>query len=78
MHLPRTNTLHLKFKNKKRATPNPASASPCGEGTRHVPKSDCYFIDDPKCLDTSLNINFYNIRRLITNFQSVEHHLSST
>ncbi|MPC28450.1 hypothetical protein E2C01_021655 [Portunus trituberculatus] len=45
-------------------TPNPASESRSEEGTRNVPRSDCSLIDDPKCLDTSLNfffINFCNI-----------------
>ncbi|MPC08760.1 hypothetical protein E2C01_001352 [Portunus trituberculatus] len=53
------------------AAPNPASESPSGEGTKN---------NDPKCLDTSLDfffINFCNIRGLRSNFQSVEHHLSS-
>ncbi|MPC88714.1 hypothetical protein E2C01_083633 [Portunus trituberculatus] len=47
------------------ATPNPASESPSGEGTRNVSRSGCSLVDDPKCLDTSLNfffINFCNIR----------------
>ncbi|MPC41041.1 hypothetical protein E2C01_034621 [Portunus trituberculatus] len=38
-------------------------------------------VDDPKCLDTSLNfffINFCNIRGLRSNFPSVENHLSSS
>ncbi|MPC54811.1 hypothetical protein E2C01_048738 [Portunus trituberculatus] len=63
------------------ANPNPASESPSGEGTKNVPTSDCSLDDDPKCLDTFLNlfyINFCNIRDLSSNFQSVEHHLSST
>ncbi|MPC32107.1 hypothetical protein E2C01_025412 [Portunus trituberculatus] len=62
-------------------TLNPASESPSGEGTRNVPRSDCFLDDDLKCLDTSLNffyINFCNIRGLRSNFQSVEHHLSFT
>ncbi|MPC60738.1 hypothetical protein E2C01_054794 [Portunus trituberculatus] len=61
-------------------TPNPASESPSGEGTRNVPRSDSSLDNDPKCLDTSLNfyINFCNIHGLRSNFQSVEHHLSST
>ncbi|MPC31001.1 hypothetical protein E2C01_024273 [Portunus trituberculatus] len=57
------------------ATPNPASESPSGEGTTNVPRSDCS-LDD-----TSFNfffINFCNIRGLSSDFQSVEHHLSST
>ncbi|MPC37606.1 hypothetical protein E2C01_031093 [Portunus trituberculatus] len=63
------------------ATLNPASESPSGEGTRNVPRSDSSLENDPKCLDASLNfffINFCNIRGLKSNFQSVEHHLSST
>ncbi|MPC88504.1 hypothetical protein E2C01_083410 [Portunus trituberculatus] len=63
------------------ATPNPASESPSGEGTKNVPISDCSLVGDPKYLETSLNfffINFCNIRGLRSNFQSVEHHLSST
>ncbi|MPC51265.1 hypothetical protein E2C01_045111 [Portunus trituberculatus] len=63
------------------ATPNPASESPYGEGTRHVPWSDCLLGGDAICLDTSLGfffINFCNIRGLRSNFQSVKHHLSST
>ncbi|MPC18590.1 hypothetical protein E2C01_011478 [Portunus trituberculatus] len=62
-------------------TPNPASESPSGEGTRHVSKSDSSLGDHPKCLDTSLNfffINFCNIRNLRSNFKFIEHHLSST
>ncbi|MPC38951.1 hypothetical protein E2C01_032469 [Portunus trituberculatus] len=53
------------------ATPNPASESPSGEGTGNIPRSDSSLNDDPKCLDTSLNlfyIKFCNIR--------VEHILS--
>ncbi|MPC37643.1 hypothetical protein E2C01_031130 [Portunus trituberculatus] len=63
------------------ATSNPASESPSREGTRNVPRSDCSLGGDPKCLDISFNIffiNFCNIRGLGSNFQSVEHHLSST
>ena len=63
------------------ATPTPASESPSGEGTINVPRSDCSPGIDPKCLDTPLtffSINFCNIRGLRSNFQSVEHHLSST
>ncbi|MPC16165.1 hypothetical protein E2C01_008985 [Portunus trituberculatus] len=63
------------------ATPNPASEFPSGEGTRNVPRSDCSLGGDLKCLDTSLDfffINFCNIHGLRSNFQSVEHHLSST
>ncbi|MPC13805.1 hypothetical protein E2C01_006552 [Portunus trituberculatus] len=47
----------------------------------YVPKSDASLSDDHKCLDTSLNffyINFCNIHGLRSNFQCVEHHLSST
>ena len=63
------------------ATPTPASESPSGEGTINVPRSDCSSGIDPKCLDTPLtffSINFCNIRGLRSDFQSVEHHLSST
>ncbi|MPC72018.1 hypothetical protein E2C01_066310 [Portunus trituberculatus] len=63
------------------ATPNPASKSPSGEGIRNVPRLDSSLDNDPRCLDISLNfscINFCNIRGLRFNFQSVEHHLSST
>ncbi|MPC44130.1 hypothetical protein E2C01_037794 [Portunus trituberculatus] len=62
------------------ATPNPASESFSGEGTRNVPRSDSSRDDDPKCHDTSLNIfyiNFCNIRGLRSNLQFVQHHLSS-
>ncbi|MPC60114.1 hypothetical protein E2C01_054151 [Portunus trituberculatus] len=50
--------------------------------TRNVPRSDCSLGGDPKCLDTSLNffvINHCNIKicGLTSNFQSLEHHLSS-
>ncbi|MPC43102.1 hypothetical protein E2C01_036739 [Portunus trituberculatus] len=61
-------------------TPNHASESPSGEGTKNVPRLDASLNDDLKCLDTSLNflyINFCNIHALRSNFQSVEHHLSS-
>ncbi|MPC57526.1 hypothetical protein E2C01_051507 [Portunus trituberculatus] len=63
------------------ATPNPASECPSWEGTRNVPKLDCSVDGDHKYLDTFLNfsyINFSNICSLRSNFQSVEHHLSST
>ncbi|MPC21850.1 hypothetical protein E2C01_014852 [Portunus trituberculatus] len=62
-------------------TPNPASESPSEEGNINVPRSDFSSNSDPKCLDTSLNLLFihlYNIPCLKSNFQSVEHHLSST
>ncbi|MPD01860.1 hypothetical protein E2C01_097405 [Portunus trituberculatus] len=62
-------------------TPINASESHSGEGTKNVPRSDTSLDNDPKCLDTSLNffyINFCNMRGLSSNFQSVEHHLSST
>ncbi|MPC74636.1 hypothetical protein E2C01_069004 [Portunus trituberculatus] len=62
-------------------TPNPASESPSEKRTRNVPRSDCSLGGDLKCLDTSLDfsfINFCNISGLRSNFQSVEHHLSST
>ncbi|MPC33157.1 hypothetical protein E2C01_026501 [Portunus trituberculatus] len=45
-------------------TPNPASESLSGEGTRKVPRSDCSLGGNLKCLDTSLDfffINFCNI-----------------
>ncbi|MPC64135.1 hypothetical protein E2C01_058247 [Portunus trituberculatus] len=60
---------------------NNASESPSGEGTKNILRSDASLDNDTKCLDTSLNffsINFCNIRGLRSNFQSVEHHLSST
>ncbi|MPC53890.1 hypothetical protein E2C01_047794 [Portunus trituberculatus] len=63
------------------ATPNPASESSTGKGTSNVPRSDFSLGGDPKYLDTSLHfsfINFCNIRGFRSNFQSVEHHLSST
>ncbi|MPC66030.1 hypothetical protein E2C01_060173 [Portunus trituberculatus] len=63
------------------ATPNPASESPSGEVTKSIPRSDCSPGGDSKCLDTSLDfffINFCKIRGLASNFQSLEHHLSST
>ncbi|MPC46862.1 hypothetical protein E2C01_040592 [Portunus trituberculatus] len=63
------------------ATPNPASESPSGEKTRNVPRLDSSLDKNHKCLDTSLNffyINFCNFRSLRSNFQTVEHHLSST
>ena len=47
----------------------------------NVPRSDCSFPDDFACLDTSSNtfaLDFCNIRGFRSNFQSVEHHLSST
>ncbi|MPC46953.1 hypothetical protein E2C01_040685 [Portunus trituberculatus] len=59
----------------------PASEPPSGEGTGNVPRLNSSLDDDPKCLDTSLNffyINFCNTHGLTSNFQSVEHHLSST
>ena len=58
-----------------------ASESPSGEGTINVPSSDRPFGNDLRCLDTSsnlLSVNFCNIRGLCSNFQSVEHHLSSS
>ncbi|MPC59824.1 hypothetical protein E2C01_053852 [Portunus trituberculatus] len=62
------------------ATLNPALESPSGEGARNVPRSDCSLSGNPKCLDSSLNffINFCNTCSLRSNFQSVEHNLSST
>ncbi|MPC47542.1 hypothetical protein E2C01_041291 [Portunus trituberculatus] len=74
MHLPH---IHPSPENPKYY----ASESPSGEGTKNVPRSDSPLVNDLKCLDTSLNffyINFCNIRGLRSNFQSVEHHLSST
>ncbi|MPC82080.1 hypothetical protein E2C01_076725 [Portunus trituberculatus] len=63
-------------------TPISASESPSGEGTKNVPSSDAFLDNDPKCLGTSLKfffyINFCNICGLRSNFQSVEHNLSST
>ncbi|MPC10924.1 hypothetical protein E2C01_003568 [Portunus trituberculatus] len=46
------------------ATPNSASESSSGEGTRNIPRSDCSLGIGPKCLDILLNffINFCNIR----------------
>ena len=58
-----------------------ASESPSGEGTINVPSSDGSSGMDSRCLDTSSNflyINFCNIRGIRSNFQSVEHHLSSS
>ncbi|MPC10625.1 hypothetical protein E2C01_003264 [Portunus trituberculatus] len=40
------------------ATPNPASESPSGEGTRNVPRSDSSLDNDPKYRDT---FNFFYI-----------------
>ncbi|MPC31260.1 hypothetical protein E2C01_024545 [Portunus trituberculatus] len=63
------------------ATPNPASESHSGEGTKSVLRSDCSLGGDSKCLDNSLNtffISFCNIRGPRSNFQSVEQHLFST
>ncbi|MPC88977.1 hypothetical protein E2C01_083905 [Portunus trituberculatus] len=63
------------------STPNHALESPSGEGTKNVPRSYASLSDDHKCLDISLNFfynNFCNIRGFRSNFQSVEHHLSST
>ncbi|MPC16739.1 hypothetical protein E2C01_009572 [Portunus trituberculatus] len=62
------------------STPASASESPSGEGTINVPRSDSSISDGLKCLDPSLNfsfINFCNICGLKSNFQFVEHHLSS-
>ncbi|MPC58400.1 hypothetical protein E2C01_052405 [Portunus trituberculatus] len=55
-------------------TPTSASEFPFKEETINVPMLDCSIGGNPKCLDTSLNfflINFCNIRRLKSNFQSV-------
>ena len=63
------------------ASQYPVSESPSGEGTTNVPRSDCPSDDDFGCLDTSSNtftLDFCNIYGLRSNFQSVEHHLSST
>ncbi|MPC45069.1 hypothetical protein E2C01_038754 [Portunus trituberculatus] len=62
-------------------TPINATEFSSGEGTKNVPRSDVFLDNDSKCLDTSLNflyINFCNIHGLRSNFQSIEHHLSST
>ena len=62
-------------------SPYLASKTPSGEGTTNIPKSDCPSADDLGCLDTSSNtftLDFCDIRCLKSNFQSVEHHLSST
>ena len=51
------------------------------EETTNFPRSDCSSADDLGCFDTSSNIfthDFCNIRGLRSNYQSVEHHLSST
>ncbi|MPC62166.1 hypothetical protein E2C01_056249 [Portunus trituberculatus] len=61
------------------ATPNPASEF-SGEGNRNVPRLDCPLVSDPKYFDTCLNffyINYCNIRGSVSNFQSVDDHLSS-
>ena len=72
----------LQLKNLKMASQqHPASESPFGEETTDVPMSDCPSTDDLGCLDTSSNnstLDFCNIRGLRSNFQSMEHHLSST
>ncbi|MPC59201.1 hypothetical protein E2C01_053217 [Portunus trituberculatus] len=63
------------------ATPNSTWEFPSGERTSNIPRSDSSLDKDHKCLDISLNfffINFCTIHSLISNFQSVEHHLSST
>ncbi|MPC52708.1 hypothetical protein E2C01_046584 [Portunus trituberculatus] len=54
------NTGQEYIQNKKMATPNPASESPSVERTTNVPMSDCCFIGDTKCLNTSLNFFFIN------------------
>ena len=67
--------------NLKIASPHLASESPHGKGTINVPRLVCCFADDLRCLDTSSNtfiLDFCNIRGLRSNFQSMEHHLSST
>ena len=83
LHTHATHTLsshqNLKF---KMAYNNSASESPSGGGTRNSPRSDSPFgIRPERHLDSSSNfffINFCNIRGLRSNFNSVEHHLSST
>ena len=63
------------------ASPHSTSESPSGEGKTNVPWPDGPSADDLGCLDTSSNtltLDFCNIRNLRSNFQSVEHHLSST
>ena len=67
--------------NLKMVSPHPASESPSGEGTRNVPRSSCPSADELGCLAISsytFTLDFCNIRHLRSNFQSVEHHLSST
>ena len=40
-------------------------------------ESYCFLGIDDKCLDTPLNFPSLNIHRVMSNFQSLEHHLSS-
>ena len=63
------------------ASQHPASESPSGKWTTNVRRLDCPSADDLMCLDTSSNtftLDFCNIHGLRSNFQSVEHHPSST
>ena len=58
-----------------------ASESSSRKGTINALRSDGSFGVDQKCLEILLNffyINFCNIHVLRSNFQSLEHHLSST
>ena len=58
-----------------------ALESPSGEGTTNVLRSDCPSADDLGCLDTSSNtftLDFCNICGFRSDFQSMEHHFSST
>ena len=62
-------------------SPHPASESPTGEGTTHIPRLDCPSAYDLGCLDISSNtftLDFYNIRGLRSNLQSVEQHICFT
>ena len=64
--------------NLKMTSPHPLSRSPSGERTTNDRRSDCQSADDLGILDTAFKIftlDFCNIR---SNFQSMEHHLSST
>ncbi|MPC69109.1 hypothetical protein E2C01_063324 [Portunus trituberculatus] len=64
------------------AIPNPASESPSGEGPEMSPGRTALSLVTQNVLTPRfLNfffINFCNIRGFRSNFQSVEHHLSST
>ena len=76
-------TLHfytLQLKILKIGSQHPVQEFLSGEGTTNVPRSDCSFDNDLECLDTSsytFSLDFCNIRCLRSNFQSVEHSLSS-